>query len=127
MINIAIIENNNFYRESLKTALNQIDGFMVVFDTDDVLSVLDFIEEYNFQIILLDLFCYHAESIKRILQLYPNTKILILSNYIETCFFDLQSNDMSFDFISKCSNKNLFEQKIRKSLNPNTICNLQIN
>ena len=127
MINIAIIENNNIYRESLKTALNQIDGFMVVFNTDNISLVFDFIEEYNFQIILLDLFCYQAESVKKILQLYPNTKILILSNYIETCFFDLKSNDMSFDFISKCSNKNLFEYKIRESLNTNIISKLQIN
>ena len=37
-MNIAIIENNNFYRESLKTALNQIVDFKVSFDSDDLNS-----------------------------------------------------------------------------------------
>ncbi|MEI7452588.1 MAG: hypothetical protein WCK37_05325 [Candidatus Falkowbacteria bacterium] len=127
MINIAIIENNNFYRESLKTALNQIDGFNVVFDIDNIASFLDFMEEDCFQIILIDSSNYQAESTKKMLQLYPKATILILSNYTENYFFEPQIDGISFGFIPKCSAKNVFEQKIRESLNPCTISKLQIN
>ena len=89
MTNIAIIEHNSFYRESLKTALNQIDDFNVVFDVDNIALIFDFSEQQNFQIILLDWIYYQTESVMKMLQLYPNTKILILSNYIESCFFYL--------------------------------------
>jgi hypothetical protein len=47
------------------------------------------------------------------LQLLPYTKILILSNYTEKCFFDNQIDDTLVDFISKCSNKSELEKKIR--------------
>jgi len=35
-MNIVIIEQNKIYRESLKTALDQIPDFKVVFDTDNI-------------------------------------------------------------------------------------------
>jgi DNA-binding NarL/FixJ family response regulator len=53
-MNIAIIENNNFYRESLKTALNQIVDFKVSFDSDDLNSFFQITDNSDFQIILLD-------------------------------------------------------------------------
>jgi len=120
-MNIAIIENNNLYRDSLKTALNQIDDFKVVFDTDNINTFLKIINIYDFQIVLLDFNFFQTENIKKILQLFPETKILILSNYTESCFFDNITNNNSLDFIPKCSNKNLFEQKIRKLLNINIL------
>jgi len=120
-MNIAIIENNNFYRESLKTVLNQIDDFIVVFDTDNINSFFQFIDIYDFQIILLDFTFYQNENIEKILKKLTDIKFLILSNYTEKCFFDYQIDNNSLDFIPKCSNKNLFEQKIRKLLNINIV------
>jgi len=117
IMNIAIVENNNFYRESLKTALNQIVDFDVVFDSDNLNSLFQNFEILDFQIILLDLIFYQPENISKILKSMPEIKILILSNFSEKCFFE----NSLFDFIPKCSNKNLFEQKIRKLLKINIV------
>ena len=121
MIAIAIIEKNNFYRESLKTALNQIDGFEVVFDDDNIALLLDSKAEFSFQIILLDWIYYENEVTRTIVKLYPGSKILILSNYVESSFPDIQLDGVLLDFIPKCSAKNVFEQKIKKSLITSTI------
>jgi DNA-binding NarL/FixJ family response regulator len=124
LINIAIVENNSFYRESLKTALNQIDGFNVVLDVDKIASMLDFIDENIFHIILLDSSYYQAETLRKVIQLYSDTKILILSDSIESYFLDQQLDGISFDFIPKSSTKSLFEIKIRDSFNPSLIFNI---
>jgi DNA-binding NarL/FixJ family response regulator len=119
-MNIAIIENNDFYRESLKTALNQIVDFKVVFETDHLNSFFQRLESPDFQIILLDFCFYQDENIKRILQLSPATKILVLSNYDEKYFFENIDNTL-IDFIPKSANKNLFKLKIRKLVTNNII------
>lgn len=116
-MNIAIIENNNLYRESLKTALNQIVDFKVVFDTDNINSFFQIIQSYDFQIILLDFNFYQNDIITKIQILFPDTKILILSNFSEKCFFE----NSLFDYIPKCSNKSFFAQKIRKLLKINIV------
>jgi len=120
-MNIAIIENNNLYREGLKIALNQILDFKIVFDTDNLSSFFQCIDNYDFQIVLLDFNYYQTENIQKILELSPTIKILILSNYTEKCFFDKQINTQLLDFIPKCSCKNTFEQKIIKLLNINEV------
>ncbi|NVO04229.1 MAG: hypothetical protein HXX09_16165 [Bacteroidetes bacterium] len=121
MINIIIIEQNKIFRESLKMVLDQIDGYKVVFDDDTVNSLLDSKAEYCFQIILLDWTSYDTEVTRTIFKLYPSTKVLLLSNYIESTFPDIQLDGISLDFIPKCSCKNVFEQKIKKTLNIKTI------
>jgi len=120
-MNIAIIEKNNFYRESLKTALNQIIDFKVVFDADNIFSFYQSTDKYDFHIVLLDFTFYQNENITKIFQLLPYIRILILSNYTENCFFNIQIDNTFLDFISKCSDKKKFEQKIRKFLNFNIV------
>lgn len=116
-MDIAIIECSNFYRGSLKTALNQIDDVDVVFDSDNLNSFLQSAKECICKIILIDSCIYQNENIKMIFNLLPEIKILVLSNFIEKCFFENAITNNSIDFISKSSNKCEFEQKIRKLLN----------
>jgi DNA-binding NarL/FixJ family response regulator len=126
-MNIVIIENNNFYRESLKVALNQIDDFNISFDTDNLNSFFQIVDSFDCQIILLDFTFYQSENIRKILQLLPNAKVLVLSNYTENYFLEPQIDGISFGFIPKCSTKNVFEQKIKESLNTSAYSKLQIN
>jgi DNA-binding NarL/FixJ family response regulator len=123
LTNIAIIEKNTFYRESLKIVLNQIDDFNVVFDTDNILPLFQIADIQSIQILLLDYDFYENENLIKIEQFSPSIKLLILSNYSENYFFD-KHKERGLNFISKCSTKFLFEQKIRKSLNLNIICNI---
>jgi DNA-binding NarL/FixJ family response regulator len=126
-MNIVIIENNNFYRESLKVALNQIDDFNISFDTDNLNSFFQIVDSFDCHIILLDFTFYQSENIRKILQLLPNAKVLVLSNYTENYFLEPQIDGISFSFIPKCSTKNVFEQKIKESLNTSAYSKLQIN
>jgi len=116
VVNIIIIEQNNIFRESLKTVLNQIPDFKVVFDGDNIKSFFQNINLYNFQIILLDFNIFQNENTFQIKELLPDKKILILSNYSENSYFDKQANNISKDLIPKSSSKSTLEQKIRQSL-----------
>jgi DNA-binding NarL/FixJ family response regulator len=123
-MNIAIIANNLFYRESLKIALNQITDFNISFDSDNLNSLFQIAGIYDFQVVLIDSIYYQSENIKKIFQCLPYTKILILSDSIESYFLDQQLDGISFDFIPKSSTKSLFEIKIRDSFNPSIIFNM---
>ena len=61
-MNVALTENIGFYRESLKTALNQIVGFNVGFDTYDLNSIFKIADRYDFQTTHPD-FCFYQNEI----------------------------------------------------------------
>ncbi len=111
-MNIIIIEPNKTFRESLKTVLNQIQDFNVVFDTDcinDLQSINN--EAIDFMIIDYSLW-EHAgnEIIMQILSVHPAAKFLLLANNKEECHYN---RFKTIDAILKNSTKNEFEHKIR--------------
>ena len=115
-MNIAIIEKNKAYRESLSTVLNQIHDFNVVFDSDsfsgmDQLSGLEVVD-----IILLDSSIAEkkfAQLIEQIVKLFPVSKIIIISNYSDICYLDDLLRKGITDIIPKNAGKKEFEIKIR--------------
>ncbi len=53
MINIAIIDQNDTYRKSLKTILEQVEGFNVVLDSRDSFCLKD-ADDITIQVLLID-------------------------------------------------------------------------
>lgn len=117
-MNIVIIEQNKTYRESLKTALDQIPEIKVVFDTDNT-GFLENIHNHHVNLILLD---YNLgkgecnETIGKAISLWPDVKFLLLTTYKEEHNF--KSNKIS-DVIMKNSTKKEFEFKIQTIINDN--------
>jgi len=112
-MNIVIIEQNKIYRESLKTALDQIPDFIVVFDMDNTGS-LENKKNIPVHLILIDYSLGEIkcnETMNKAVSIWPDVKFLLLTTYKEEC--NLNSN-ITIDFILKNSTKNEFENKIRK-------------
>ncbi|MHC1738025.1 MAG: response regulator [Ignavibacteriaceae bacterium] len=117
-MNIAIIENNKFYRESLRTVLNQIEDFIVVYDGDNSEGITQLLETGEIDIILIDYDIVEgnfSQIKEQILKLFPPIKIIVVSNYSEVCYSKNLISKGITDIISKNSGKNEFEELIRHS------------
>lgn len=112
-MNIVIIEQNKIYRESLKTALDQIPDFKVVRDMGNDHN-LEEINKDEVHLILIDCSLGKTiciETIKKAISFWPNVRFLFLINYKEECNFNYVK---TIDLILKNSTKKEFEDKIRK-------------
>ncbi len=113
-MNIVIIEQNKIFRESLKTALKQIAGFNIVFDSDNN-GCFDILSDQQIQLILIDNNITKSKCIeikKKALVLWPSVKFLLLTSFKkEECNIDL---DRATNAILKNSSKKDFENRIRE-------------
>lgn len=112
-MNIVIIEQNKTYRESLKTALCQVNDFKVVFDADNS-RFPETISHAQVNLLLIDYDLGKAvcnETIAKALSIWPAIKILYLTNYKEECNLNFIQTEQA---ILKNSSKKEFEEKIRE-------------
>jgi DNA-binding NarL/FixJ family response regulator len=112
-MNIVIIEKNKIFRESLKTALNQISGFKVVCDTENISYLQDF-TNIDINLILID-YSFGKnrcnEIMNKIHSVWPEVRFLLLADYKQECNIH---KDKSCDIILKNSSKEEFKIKIRE-------------
>lgn len=111
-MNIVIIEQNKTYRESLKTALCQVNDFKVVFDADNS-RFPETISHSQVNLLLIDYDLGEAacnETIAKALSIWPAVRFLYLTNYKEECNLHFIRTDQA---IPKNSSKKEFEDKIR--------------
>jgi len=110
MINIAIIENNKIYRESLKTVLNQIDDFNVVYSSEGLTEGAALPDEYKIDVMLMDYII-----IRRGIKSFRDKKIISISDFDELYAEEnLQAKGITA-VIFKNSGKKEIENKIRKA------------
>ncbi len=114
MINIAIIDQNLTYRESLKTLLEQVDGFRVVLDSPDGAWVKT-TNENPVQMIIMD-GSIGNEKCKELMNQASETgissKTLILAMFKEELDFDFGNAAVML----KSSGKNEFVKRIKSML-----------
>ena len=111
-MNIVIIEQNKTYRESLKTALCQVNDFKVVFDANNSLFP-ETINKVQVNLLLIDYDLGEAtcnETITKARSVWPDARILYLTNYKEECDLNFTKTE---EAILKNSSKKEFEDKIR--------------
>ena len=118
VIKIAIVEKSKLYRESLRTALNQILDFEVVFDTGDYCEIIQFSENQNINLVLLDYSIGKTNCVKTIeqtLKQNPNLKIIILSDFVEAVYFETIIKTGVQNVILKKTGKHDIVKQIRKT------------
>jgi two-component SAPR family response regulator len=110
-MNIIIFEQNKVFRESLKTALDQIQDFNVFFDTESD-NCPETIYKEDIQLIILDS-CLGknkcSEIISKAVNIWPAVKLLFTINYKE----EINNGFSNVEYIFKPSTKKEFEDKIR--------------
>ena len=115
-MNIAIVENNDLYRESLTTALSQIPQFRVRFECRDCSDALAQIARRAVDVILVNsAVCKEglSEFVKKIHLLSPGTKILMLLDHTEECWYTQAIRCGADDAIPRHSAKNVLEELLR--------------
>ena len=107
-MNIAIIENNKLYRESLRTVLNQINDFNVVYEGYDLHEVTHLPDIKNLNIILMDYNIVEGrwdQIIEQTEKLSAGTKIIIISDFNEICYLENLKSKGITDVINKNAGK----------------------
>jgi len=82
MINIALVDDHQLFRKSLAILVNGINGFQVVYESDNGNDFLDFIKKAPVDLVLLDIqmpILSGFEICKQLKIKNPNIKILIIS------------------------------------------------
>jgi two-component SAPR family response regulator len=106
-----IFEQNKVFRESLKTALDQIQDFNISFDTESD-NYPETIYNEDIQLIIIDS-CLGknkcSEIISKAANIWPRVKHLFMINYKE----EISNGFNNVDYILKPSTKKEFEDKIR--------------
>ena len=116
-MNIAIVEKNSIYRESLQTALNQIADFKVVFVCSDCTEFYQNLNSIIFNVLLLD---YNIgdekclEAIRKINQINPEVKVAVFTNYLQSCYYKNLIDSGADAVINKNSNKLSIEAQLKK-------------
>ncbi len=112
MINIAIIDQNDTYRKSLVTILEQVVGFNVVLDSKDC-NCLRNIDTVPVQVVLIDISLGLDKCMEMISEAtgkYEYLKIIILVMYRDELDIDF---GMAVTML-KSSGKKDFEKRIRE-------------
>ena len=118
-MNIAIVEQNKAYRESLKILLNQIPNFRVVFDTDNHSDFLKFLITGQTDILFLDFDCIETvgqEILPKYRNSFPTSKIIVLSFSLEICRYETFLQTYNLDVMLKNSTKKEFENHIKEAV-----------
>ena len=116
-MNIAIVEKNSIYRESLQTALNQIVDFKVVLVCSECTEFYQNLNAINFNVLLLD---YNIgdekckEILERIHQINPEVKVAVFTDYLQSCYYKNLIDSGADAVINKNSNKLSIEAQLRK-------------
>lgn len=79
---ILIIDDHQLYREGIKRILEFEENFEVVGEGEDGTQALELVEKYNPDVVIMDINMPNmngVEATKRLIQTYPETKVIILS------------------------------------------------
>jgi len=121
-MNIAIIEKNKFYRESLKTVLDQIMDFTVVLDSDNMQSLFTPPTLKNIDLVLIDYKIIDSKTIDsgdRDKEFIPDINYLVMTDYDEFMNSEKWEREASNFIICKNITKQDLERKIRSVVNSN--------
>ena len=123
--NLAIVEENCLYRESLRSALSQIVDFNIVMDANTIDDIVRISANQFIDLVLLSIDVRKVngyDALKQIRRIIPNVNILVLLDYPETCYYEHAMTEGANDAISKFSGKQVIDQHIRSIIEKSTLC-----
>jgi len=116
-INIAIIDDQDLFREGLKLILSQIDNFEVIFDSSNGFEFIDFLQNNKPDIVLMDINMPKIDGIettKRAISIFTDLKIIALTLFSDFTHFTLMQDAGVKGFINKNIKKNDLQQAINQ-------------
>ncbi len=105
---IAIVEDQDLFREGLKLILSQIESIDVCFDTSNGFELLDYLRSNHVDVILMDInmpVIDGVETTKEAIKLSPELKVIALTLYKDLTHFTIMQNAGAKGFINKNAKK----------------------
>jgi DNA-binding NarL/FixJ family response regulator len=120
MIKIIVIDDLPIVLEGVRVLLNRIKDFKVVAEFTNAKLFIEKIENYEFDIILTDIDMPEMDGMeltKQVTAKYPDKKIIALSMYSDSKYYNEMINCGAKGFVLKQSSVNELEQAIRDVFN----------
>ncbi len=114
-VKIAIIDDNDLFREGLVLILNQIDKFEIIFNTSNGFFFLDFIKTQKPDIVLMDIEMPEIngiETTKKALKIVPDLKIIAITMFENKEYYNSLVELGIKGFLLKHTNKKELKQAI---------------
>lgn len=115
-IKIAVVDDHDLFREGIKLVLNQIQNFELIFETSNGYEFLEFLNENEFDIVLMDIEMPKIngiETTKEAVKIKPEIKIIALTMFSDLSHFKLMINAGIKGFILK----NVDKFELQKAVN----------
>lgn len=122
-IKIIIADDHKLFRNGLKFILNEMENVEVVSDVSNGLELLDILQVEKPDIVLLDINMPEMNGIeasKKVLSLYPNLKILVLSMHGEEQYYNTMIDIGVKGFVLKDTDNSELKTAITSIVNGNT-------
>jgi two-component system, NarL family, response regulator LiaR len=116
-IKIAIIDDQDLFRDGLKLILSQIDNFEVIFDTSSGYEFIDFLQNNMPDIVLMDINMPQIDGIEttiKAISLIADLKIVALTLFSDLTSYTLMQNAGVKGFINKNIKKTDLQQAINQ-------------
>ncbi len=107
-IKIALIDDHELFREGIKLVLKQIEGFEVIFDTADGHQFIDFLQNSQVDVVLMDINMpgiNGVETTKKALAFFPELKIIALTMFSDIMHYTQMINAGVTGFLLKKAKK----------------------
>lgn len=117
MIRIALVDDHQLFRKSLASLLESSNDFDIIYDTDNGLHFLEYVQAENIDVVLLDIqmpILNGFEVCKRLKMINPDIKILIISQLTSKEVIHHVMECGADGFCSKNSSPEHLEIAIRK-------------
>ena len=116
-IKIAIVEDQDLFRDGIKLILSQIDGFEVIIATANGFEFLNFLQNNKPDVVLMDINMPQIDGIettKRAISIFPDLKIIALTSFSDLTHYTLMQNAGVKGFIHKSIKKSDLQQAINQ-------------
>ena len=116
-INIFIVDDHAIFRDGLKSVLNQIEGFQVIYEAETGKEFLSVLDKFTPDIVLMDISMPEMDGIEateKALVKYPTLKIITLSSYSDHVYYYKMIKAGVQGFVLKKSGKEELEKAIKE-------------
>ncbi|MHA7110178.1 response regulator [Sunxiuqinia elliptica] len=127
--NIYLVDDHALFREGLRFLLQNMDGVSVIYEAENGAELLQGLEQYDVNLILLDIempVMNGIETAERALKIRPDVKIIALSMYADDNYYASMIEAGADGFLLKNSSFSEVKRAIEEVMNGKNYFSLEI-
>lgn len=127
--NIYLVDDHALFREGLRFLLQNMDGVSVIYEAENGAELLQGLEQYDVDLILLDIempVMNGIETAEQVLKIKPDLKIIALSMYADDNYYASMIEAGADGFLLKNSSFSEVKRAIEEVMNGKNYFSLEI-